>query len=140
MTMTRQSSFQRRRHPVDPGGAGAPPLVLDPAAVERLRQLDPDGSRGFLAQVLRTYELSLLKHLASLAEARASADARRAGEIAHTLKSSSASVGAMRFSQSCAELERLAKAGDTPAMVSLALDLEQQGANVLTVVRAMLRA
>jgi hypothetical protein len=136
--MMRLPSSQRRRHPADPGGSGDAPLVLDPAAVERLRQLDPDGSRGFLAQVLRTYESSLLRHLTSLAESRATDDLRRAGEIAHTLKSSSASVGAMRFSQACADLERLAKAGDAPAAKALTLELEQQGANVLMVVRAML--
>jgi histidine phosphotransfer protein HptB len=132
------SRLQRRRHADDPGGAGEPPLVLDPAAVSRLRQLDPDGSRGFLGQVLRTYEASLLRHLASLSDAATAGDLRRAGDIAHTLKSSSASIGAMRFSQGCADLERQAKAGDAGALGAPLQGLQAEGARVLAAVRDML--
>lgn len=130
----------RRRHPDDPGGAGAPPLVLDPAAVARLRQLDPDGSRGFLGQVLRTYEASLVRHLAALGDVRAAGDLKRAGDTAHTLKSSSASIGAMLFSEACARLERQAKAGDPAALGDALSDLQTEGARVLAAVRAMLAA
>jgi HPt (histidine-containing phosphotransfer) domain-containing protein len=127
--------------PAPPAAAGAPtlPAALDPAAIERLRQLDPDGSRGFVVQVLRTYEASLERHLASLAPADGSpptpADVAR---VAHTLKSSSASVGATTFAALCGAAERQAKAGD-PSVLGATLDaLRDGGAQALAAVRAML--
>lgn len=129
---------QLRRHADDPGGAGAAPSQLDAAALARLRQLDPDGSRGFLTQVLRTYESSMVRHLASLDAARAAGDLKAAGDIAHTLKSSSASVGALAFAEGCAQLERLAKSGDAVALPELLADLQTEGQRVLAAVRAML--
>jgi histidine phosphotransfer protein HptB len=128
----------RRRHADHPGGSGAAPEVLDPAALARLRQLDPDGTRGFLTQVLRTFETSLVRHLAALEEAQAQSDLKRAGDVAHTLKSSSASVGALVFSQGCAAVEKLARAGDTAALGAPLVTLMAEGARVLAAVRAML--
>lgn len=136
-----QHSFGHRpRHAFDPGGAGAAPDVLDAAALARLRQLDPDGQRGFLTQVLRTFEASLVRHLQALDEAGAQGDLKRAGDIAHTLKSSSASVGALAFSQGCAAVEKLARAGDATALGEPLVTLRAEGARVLTAVRAMLPA
>ncbi len=130
----------RRRHAEHPGGAGATPEVLDPAALARLRQLDPDGTRGFLTQVLRTFESSLVRHLAALAEAQAQGDLKRAGDVAHTLKSSSASIGALAFAQGCAAVEKLARAGDAAALGAPLVTLMAEGARVLAAVRAMLPA
>lgn len=130
--------LHRLRHARDPGGAGAAPTVLDEAALARLRQLDPDGARGFLDQVMRTFDASLVRHLASLQEARLQGDLKRACDVAHTLKSSSASVGALEFSQGCALVERLAKAGDASALGEPLLALQAEGQRVLAAVRAML--
>jgi hypothetical protein len=131
-------SFHRRRHADDPGGAGAAPALLDAEALARLRQLDPDGSRGFVAQVLRTFEASLVRHLATLEDARLQGDIKRAGDVAHTLKSSSASVGALAFAQGCATVERLARLGDPASLGAPLRDLQAEGARVLAAVRAML--
>lgn len=132
------SAGHRRRHVTHPGGTGAAPEVLDQAALARLRQLDPDGARGFLNQVLRTFEASLVRHLAALQEAQAQSDLKRAGDVAHTLKSSSASIGALVFSQGCATVEKLARAGDTSALGAPLLTLQAEGTRVLAAVRAML--
>ena len=130
--------FHRFRHAQDPAGHGAPPPVLDPAAVDRLRQLDPDGQRGFLVQVLRTYESSLLRYLSTLASARAQGDVKLAGETAHTLKSSSAAIGALGFSSRCADLERMARASDATALGAPLDELLDEADRVLRAVRAML--
>jgi hypothetical protein len=113
-------------------------MVLDAEALQRLRQLDPDGSRGFLGQVMRTFETSLVRHLATLRDAQAQADLKRAGDVAHTLKSSSASVGALAFAQGCAAVERLARLGDPAALGAPLEGLLQEGERVLAAVRAML--
>lgn len=79
--------------------------VLDENSLDQLRQLDPSGGSSFLVRVLGTYDRSLEKHVA---EARQALDAGQwdtVARAAHTLKSASASVGALVFSQVCAEIE-----------------------------------
>lgn len=130
----------RRWHREAAQGAGAAPAVLDEEALGRLRQLDPDGARGFLQQVLQTYANSIERHLQTLDEAARAQDIGRVGNIAHTLKSSSASVGALDLSQVCAQVERLAKAGDAVAMDEPMTCLRTEAQRVLLGVRAMLAA
>lgn len=130
----------RLRHADPPAGQGAAAPVLDAAALQRLRALDPDGSRGFVAQVMRTYEASLLRYLEALRQARESGALRQAGETAHTLKSSSAAIGALGFAAACAELERRAREGDTAALGAPLSRVIDDAPAVLAAVRAMLPA
>ncbi len=130
----------RLRHAEPPAGHGAPSPVLDPAALERLRALDPDGSRGFVAQVMRTYEASLLRYLDVLRQARDAGALKQAGETAHTMKSSSAAVGALAFAAACADLERRAREGDASALGEPLSRVIDDAPAVLAAVRAMLPA
>jgi hypothetical protein len=89
------------------------PEPLDAQALARLRELDPDGRQGVVQRVLTAYETSLARMVAQLrlqAEA-ADADADVVAGIAHTLKSSSASVGALALSRACADLEARLRGG-----------------------------
>lgn len=130
----------RRRCSAGPDAGGAAPgTVLDATALARLRELDPDNSRGFLRQLLQTYEASMVRHLGRLGALDAVADAKAAGEIAHTLKSSSASVGALAFSACCAQLERCAKNGEMGDIVPALKAVLAEGERVLEAVRAMLQ-
>lgn len=79
--------------------------VLDMASLDQLRQLDPTGDSGFLARVLGTYVRSLERHEAEARHARATAHWDAFARAAHTLKSASASVGALVFSEICADIE-----------------------------------
>ena len=79
--------------------------VLDMASLDQLRQLDPTGGTGFLARVLGTYVKSLERHEAEAQQARQAAQWDALARTAHTLKSASASVGALTFSQLCADIE-----------------------------------
>jgi HPt (histidine-containing phosphotransfer) domain-containing protein len=122
------------------GGAGSVACmpVLDPDAIERLRQLDPGGSQGMLERVLRAYESSLTRQLAEIDAARNAQD--RLLRAAHTLKSSSAAVGALDFSRLCAEVEhqlRQDRIMPTPAQLEA---LIHEGHRVLAAVGAMLSA
>lgn len=80
--------------------------LLDSAALERLRALDPDGGNRLLGRVLGAFHGSLAKLLPRLREAGRAGDTAGIRYVAHTLKSSAASVGALRLSRLCAELER----------------------------------
>jgi HPt (histidine-containing phosphotransfer) domain-containing protein len=82
-----------------------PAPVLDANSLDQLRQLDPSGGSSFLVRVLGTYARSLEKHVAEARQARDTGQWDHVARAAHTLKSASASVGALAFSQVCAEVE-----------------------------------
>ena len=98
---------------VDPESAGgssqqpAPSVrgVLDDAAIRRLRELDPTGESQLLIRVFNAFETSLNRLLPQLVQARDAADSSGVRLVAHTLKSSSATVGALELSRLCAEVE-----------------------------------
>jgi hypothetical protein len=65
--------------------AAAWATVLDQDALNRLRELDPDGKSGLLRRVLATYVQSLGRLLDQLAVARAASDLQGLRHVAHTL-------------------------------------------------------
>lgn len=121
-----------------PPPPAADAAVLDAQALERLRELDPDGRHGVVQRVLQTFVVSLDKQLGLVADARDRGDTVAVGNIAHMLKSSSASVGALAFSACCAGLEKAIRGG---AAVDLAAEVENlltEGRRALAAVRAIL--
>jgi HPt (histidine-containing phosphotransfer) domain-containing protein len=133
------------RPPLPPAPA-LPPLphaaasVIDPQAIERLRELDPSGQQGVLRRVLQAYETSLGRHLGEIGQAVTAGDAERLSRSAHTLKSSSAAIGAMGFSQRCADVEHhLRSERQLPPAAELQA-LIDEGRQVLAAVEAMLAA
>jgi len=97
--------------PVVVGTAAA--AVLDAKALAKLQELDPSGTSGLVARVLATYAQSLQRQLANLQAARRDADAQGQRHVAHTLKSSSASVGALGLSALCADVEQRLREGQS---------------------------
>jgi histidine phosphotransfer protein HptB len=112
---------------------------LDERALAQLRSLDPDGRHGVLPRVFAAFEASLLRLPAQLAGLSAAANAKALGEIAHTLKSSSASVGALGLARLCAQAEQAARAGEIERLDVAVAGLRTESARVLGLVRAMLR-
>jgi HPt (histidine-containing phosphotransfer) domain-containing protein len=90
--------------------------------------------------VLRTYEASLERHLSTLASVDGGPPPTLddVARVAHTLKSSSASVGATAFAALCGVAERQAKAGDPNVLGDTLQALRDAGAQALAAVRAML--
>lgn len=119
------------------GSAALPPLI-DPEAIERLRQLDPGGQQGVLRRVLQAYETSLTRHLADVTEAAAQGDSDRLARSAHTLKSSSAAVGAMGFAQHCADAEQAVRQRQAMPDAALVEAMIHEGRRVLRAVGDML--
>ena len=114
------------------------PVTLDAGALARLRELDPDGRHKVLQRVLTAFDTSLSRMLVQLAAEREGGDANVVAGVAHTLKSSSASVGAADLAQACADVERRLRAG---AAGSLQADIERllmAGQAALVAVKAML--
>ena len=110
-----------------PAAGWPPPGVLDDEALMQLAALDPGGTRGLLARVLDTYRVSLGSLLDQLRVARTGSDLQTQRHVAHTLKSSSASVGALALSTLCAEAERRLRDGAAHDMDSLLEALASEG-------------
>lgn len=109
----------------------SPAALLDPEAIRRLRELDPSGQAKLLERVVQAFSNSLDRLLPDLARARADGalDLAAVRHVSHTLKSSSASLGAMGLSARCAEIETLARDGQVeglPALLDAMLDDIQQ--------------
>ncbi len=128
--------------PETPSGPAPPANAasFDPGALDRLRELDPDGRHGVLPRVLTAFEASLSRLLLQLAAETEGADASVVSHVAHTLKSSSASVGAVALSQACADVERRLRAGEAGLLQTDIQRILREGEVALSTVRAMLRA
>ena len=104
--------------------------MLDAAALAALAQLDPNGANRLMQRVLTTYRSSMARLLAQLAQARAKPDPTTQRLVAHTLKSSSASVGALLLSRLCSDAEKALRDGRLDEVPSLLDHLVAESARV----------
>ena len=118
-----------------PEPAGSPSrqpdaTVLDATALANLVQLDPTGANRLMHRVLTTYRSSMARLLGQLAQARAQPDAAVQRLVAHTLKSSSASVGAQLLAQLCSDAEKALREGRLDEVPGLLDQLVAEAARV----------
>ena len=85
-----------------------PPPAIDPSALEALRALQAPGAPDIRERVIGLYLQQTPRQLEDLRSALAGGDTSAVARAAHTVKSSSANVGAMRLSALCRELESVA--------------------------------
>lgn len=85
--------------------------MLDPQAIERLRELDPGGQSKLLVRVADAFGTSVARLLPQMTTAFQARDVAAIRHVAHTLKSSSASIGAVKLSQLCADIEAVSREG-----------------------------
>lgn len=114
-------------------------VVLDAAALDRLRELDPDGRHGVLQRVLVAFETSLVRMHAQVSAELPDPDAEVLKSVAHTLKASSAAVGALSLARCCTELERGLREGRIVDVPQHAQQLLSEAEAALAAVGAMLR-
>jgi CheY-like chemotaxis protein/HPt (histidine-containing phosphotransfer) domain-containing protein len=88
----------------------AAPRVLDSHALAELRVLGCAGGSDVLMRVVEAYLQSAPELVRALVDAERAGDAAALARAAHTLKSSSAQVGAARLSLLAKELEALGRA------------------------------
>jgi HPt (histidine-containing phosphotransfer) domain-containing protein len=86
------------------------PPVLDEATLADVRASVADDAE-FVADLVRTYLADGPAHLTAIADAVTAGDAAALVRPAHTLKSSSATIGAMRISARARRLEMAARTG-----------------------------
>jgi HPt (histidine-containing phosphotransfer) domain-containing protein len=111
-------------------------FCLDAQALARLQELDPQGANKLLERVIAAYVKSLERLLPELENARGTGlDLNVIRHVCHTLKSSSASLGALDLAERCAEIETMARIGQTDGLESL---LDGMLAQVILVRQALL--
>jgi HPt (histidine-containing phosphotransfer) domain-containing protein len=141
MMMSRVSTTPAAESAVDPTGAGAalPPAgaVLDAQALERLRELDPTGQNKLLDRVFKAFEQSIERLMPQLEAARTAADWQAVRHVAHTLKSSSASIGAIKLSQLCADTESMVRQSQLDGLPQRLDALRAEVACVLAALRSL---
>lgn len=84
-------------------------MALNEEALMQLRQLDPDGSMGVIAGLVDSYLRDAASLLQKMRTAMSEGDATSLARYAHSLKSTSASMGATRVSEIAKEMEKAAR-------------------------------
>jgi HPt (histidine-containing phosphotransfer) domain-containing protein len=108
-------------------------MALDQAPLDELRSLDPDGSGGILAQIINVYLDDAPKLIAQIQSSLAAKDIASMTRHAHSLKSSSLSVGASRVGEIAKDIEASGRKNSTdeiPALL-MALSAEYSAAKTL---------
>ena len=106
-----------------------PRNAIDTATLGALQNLDPDGSDGWVASLLREYLEDSPKRIQALHSALENDDTVQAVRQLHNLKSNSGTVGAKGLVTLCAELEQLAQ-NDLGAVRDRASEIDTEWARV----------
>lgn len=113
-----QSAMGESRKPatqeplLSPEKVDAPP-VLDSRVLNSLRQMAGSKAATLLRQIITHYLEDAPQRLQDIQDAVTDGDAQALRQSAHTLRSSSANLGAMNLSHLCKELEMIGRAGTT---------------------------
>jgi len=110
------------------GGLQAPASV--PVDVNVLKELVGDDE-ATVRDFLHDFRISAAKIAVELRAACAAENAQAAGALAHKLKSSARSVGALALGELCAEMEATGKPGNGAAVTALLPGFEQELAKVV---------
>lgn len=111
---------------------------LDPQALARLAELDPKGDNQLVPRVLKAFVTSSARLMPQLDAAGAGPDLVAIRYVAHTLKSSSASIGALGLSATCAEIEALIRCGQSAGLDPLLGMLRRQMTGVQAEIGSLL--
>jgi HPt (histidine-containing phosphotransfer) domain-containing protein len=112
--------------------------VLDEASLQRLHDLDPQGANRVVERVLQAFEASLTRLLPQSQQALQQGDHEALRHVVHTLKSSSASVGALQLSQYCSDIENRLRLQQADGLAQQLAALNAEGERVLAAVRGLL--
>ena len=93
--------------------AASADTLLDSAALNEIRSLDPDGSAGFFAKIVDTFIRNTEQLFQNTNWADPAMDPDSIRKAAHYLKSSAGSIGARRLSALCGSLETGIRMGET---------------------------
>jgi len=82
------------------------PPVIDPAAIEALKAINPDDGGEFVREILQIFLEDTPARIGDLEEALRSGDNAKFVRAAHSIKGSASNVGAMLLRESAERLEQ----------------------------------
>ena len=112
--------------------------VLDPAALTALRALQTPRKPDFLAQIIGIYLNNAPQLVGAIETAYADDQRELLLRAAHTLKSSSANIGALDFATRCCAIETAARAGQPEQTAGQIQTLRAEFNRVETALHAVL--
>jgi signal transduction histidine kinase/DNA-binding response OmpR family regulator len=112
-------------------------VTLDNSAIEAVRQLDPDGKDRLLSRLIALYRDDSSQLLADIDNGLKAGDAEAVARAAHTLKSSSANLGATNVAAIARQIEHSARSGELTDMVNSVTKLRAQRTVALSELEAL---
>lgn len=100
--------------------------VINKHALENIRALNKDRGDALVNKVIAAYVDDTPGHLQTLRRAIAGLDCGSLRKVAHSLKSSSANVGAETLAQMCKEMENLGRTDTTEGAADILIDMEHE--------------
>jgi signal transduction histidine kinase/CheY-like chemotaxis protein/HPt (histidine-containing phosphotransfer) domain-containing protein len=88
-----------------------PPPLLDATAMQRLHDLDPGGRNQLVHRVMQAFDASISRLMPMLGAGPLGLDLASVLHVAHTLRSSANSLGALQLSALCADMEQQLRRG-----------------------------
>jgi signal transduction histidine kinase/DNA-binding response OmpR family regulator len=112
-------------------------VTLDHSAIDAVRQLDPDGNDRLLSRLIALYRDDSSQLLADIDNGLRISDADAIARAAHTLKSSSANLGATNVAAIARQIEHSARSGDLNDMAAAVTKLRAQRTVALSELEAL---
>ena len=106
---------------------------LDRGVLVGLRELQEEGEPDLLEELIELFLADVPPQLVALRKAVDAGDAHSVERIAHTLKGSSANIGAVRMQALCTELEEIGRSEELRAAPGLISRLEEEFGRVRAV-------
>jgi HPt (histidine-containing phosphotransfer) domain-containing protein len=111
--------------------------TIDPDAIANLRDLNPGDGGEFLREIINIYLEDTPKRLADLRTCLASGDVTTFTRAAHTVKGSSANVGAQNLKAIAERLEQVSRKDGLGAVGTLIDDCEAEFGRVMAELRKL---
>lgn len=112
--------------------------ILDEAALNAIRALQPPGAEDLLAKIVAMFLEQQPLSAAALRQAVAEQDGAKIAALAHALKSSSANVGAMRVAAISHDIETAARSQQLDNIDLILVQLESELEAAILALRELL--
>jgi len=113
------------------------PNIIDPEAIATLKELNPDDNGAFLKEIIGIYLEDTPRRLQDLKASLASSDAALFTRTAHTIKGSSANVGAVALAAAAERLEGLSRKEGLGGVAGLVAQCEAEFARAAAELRTL---
>ena len=104
--------------------------AVDPAAVDRLRELADGDPQAFLKEIRAAFNADTAKRILSLRQAALDNDGNGLKRAAHAIKGSSLNLGAHQLAEMCRHLEHLGGAGSVANAAEMVTAIEAESERV----------